>query len=139
MQSMNEERWSARVLIVDDNEQNVELLQAYLEELPGVETLTAANGVEALDLANQQLPDMILLDIMMPRMSGYEVCKHLKNESRTREIPVIMITALNESSDYERAMECGADDFLTRPLNRAEFLARLRSMLRIRQLRNSGG
>jgi DNA-binding response OmpR family regulator len=75
----------------------------------------------------------------MPVMSGFEVCKQLKSDAATRDIPVIMITALNETSDYERAMECGADDFLTRPFIRAEFLTRVRSMLRIKKLRGDLG
>lgn len=124
-----------RVLIVDDNEQNVELLQAYMEEIEGVQTIVARNGVEALERVASEQPHLILLDVMMPRMSGFEVCRHLKSDPGTRDIPVVIITALNESSDYERGMESGADDFLTRPLNRVELLARVRSLLRIRELR----
>jgi DNA-binding response OmpR family regulator len=126
----------AKVLIVDDNEQNAELLQVYMQEIGGIETIVAANGIEAIDAVAASHPDLILLDVMMPQMSGYEVCRQLKSDSTTRDIPVIMITALNESSDYERGMESGADDFLTRPLNRVEFLARVRSLLRIRKLRS---
>lgn len=129
----------AKVLIVDDNEQNVELLNAYMEEIEGVDTVTAKNGAQALTAVSRERPDLVLLDIMMPVMSGYEVCKQLKNDATTRDIPVIMITALNEPSDFERAMECGADDFLTRPFNRTEFLTRIRSMLRIKKLRGDLG
>jgi two-component system cell cycle response regulator len=123
------------VLIVDDNEQNIELLQAYLEEIDGIETSTAKNGIEALSAVAKNKPDLILLDIMMPKMSGYEVCKQIKSDAKTRNIPVIIITALNEASDYERGMESGADDFLTRPLDRADFVTRVRSLLRIKKLR----
>lgn len=126
----------ARVLIVDDNEQNRELLQVYVQDIGGIDTELAHDGVQALEAVNRQRPDLILLDVMMPKMSGYEVCHQLKNDPQTRDIPVIIITALNESADYERGMESGADDFLTRPLNRAEFLARIRSMLRIQKLRS---
>ncbi len=135
----------ATVLIVDDNEQNVELLQAYMEEIAGVKTFTVADGVAALRAVRTHKPDLILLDIMMPKMSGYEVCTHLKQDAGTRNIPVIMITALNEPSDYERGMESGADDFMTRPLNRVEFVARVRSLLRLCKMRqefdqnNAGG
>jgi two-component system cell cycle response regulator len=126
----------AEVLIVDDNEQNLELLQIYMQEIgSGIHTRLARNGLEALEAVGQGLPDLILLDVMMPRMSGYEVCRQLKGNATTRDIPVIIITALNESSDFERAMESGADDFLTQPLNRVEFITRIRSLLRIKQLR----
>jgi len=128
-----------KVLIVDDNEQNVELLQAYMEEISGIQTTTAANGIEALDAVASNPPDLVLLDIMMPKMSGFEVCKQLKGDATTRDIPIIVITALNETSDYERGMESGADDFLTRPLNRNELLARVRSILRIKKLRGELG
>ncbi len=127
----------AKVLIVDDNEQNVELLQAYLEEIEGTESRIAHDGLEALQAVTQDPPDLILLDIMMPNMSGFEVCKQLKENPTTRHIPIIIVTALNESSDYERGMEAGADDFLTRPFNRIEFIARVRSLLRIREMRRA--
>lgn len=125
----------AKVLIVDDNEQNVELLQAYLEEIRGAETFTARDGRAALEAVAAHRPDLILLDVMMPKMSGFEVCKQLKGNPLTREIPVIIITALNESGDYERGIESGADDFLTRPFNRAELMTRIRSLLRIKKMR----
>ncbi len=121
----------AKILIVDDNEQNVELLQAYMEEIEGTEISTATDGVQALHTVSEARPDLILLDVMMPNMSGFEVCKQLKDDPTTRDIPIIMVTALNESSDYERGMESGADDFLTRPFDRVEFMARVRSLLRM--------
>jgi len=126
---------SGKVLIVDDNSQNVELLQAYLEELP-VETLIAQDGLEAMEKVRQTQPDLILLDIMMPKMSGFEVCKKLKKDPATRDIPIIMITALNEISDIERSVECGTDDFLTKPVNKLELLTRVKSLLRLRHLKN---
>lgn len=129
----------ARVLIVDDNEQNVELLQAYMEEIEGTEISTATDGVQALHTVSETRPDLILLDVMMPNMSGFEVCKQLKEDPTTRDIPIIMVTALNETSDYERGMESGADDFLTRPFDRVEFMARVRSLLRIGKMRRDFG
>ncbi|MCH7792897.1 MAG: response regulator, partial [Planctomycetes bacterium] len=95
------------IMLVDDNVQNLELLQAYLEEL-GCPIRTATDGQEALDLVANDQPDIILLDIMLPRMSGFQICKKIKGSAETRGIPIIMVTALNEVSDVERAVECGA-------------------------------
>jgi CheY-like chemotaxis protein len=127
--------FSGKVLIVDDNNQNVELLQAYLEGLP-VEPIVARDGMEAMEKVASDIPDLILLDIMMPRMSGFEVCQKLKANPATRDIPIIMITALNEISDIERGVECGTDDFLTKPVNKLELLTRVKSLLRLRHLKN---
>lgn len=129
------ENTSGKVLIVDDNPQNLELLQAYLEDL-SVETLIAMDGSEALDKVQSERPDLILLDIMMPKISGFEVCKKLKGDSDTRDIPIIMVTALNEISDIERAVECGTDDFLTKPVNKLELITRVKSLLRLRNLKS---
>ncbi len=125
----------SKVLIVDDNVQNVELLQAYLEDLP-VETLVAYDGVEGLDMVRRHSPDLILLDIMMPRMSGFEVCRKLKSDPATTDISIIMVTALNEFSDIERGVESGTDDFLTKPVNKLELLTRVKTLLRLRHLKN---
>lgn len=123
------------VLIVDDNPQNVELLQAFLESLP-VKIVTAADGVDALEKVEQHRPDLILLDIMMPRMSGFQVCRKLKSEPRTRDIQVLMVTALNELGDIEQATECGTDDFVSKPVNKLELLTRVKSLLRVRHLKS---
>lgn len=124
---------SATVLLVDDNEQNLELLHAYLEELP-CRIQTARDGLEALAAVQAGRPNLILLDVMMPRMSGFQVCAKLKKDPATRDIPVVMVTALNEVGDVERAVESGADDFLTKPVNRLELLTRARSLIRLSQV-----
>lgn len=124
----------SKILLVDDNQQNLELIQAYLEALP-VEITTARDGVEAIESINQNPPDLVLLDVMMPRMSGFEVCQKLKTNPDTRDIVVIMVTALHEVADYERAVESGTDDFLSKPVNKLELLTRVRSLLRVALLR----
>jgi CheY-like chemotaxis protein len=121
---------SCNALLVDDHQQNLELLVAYLEDL-GCELRTAREGGEALTMVAQRAPDIILLDIMMPRMSGFQVCSKLKGEAATRDIPIVMVTALNEVADVERAVECGADDFITKPVNKLELVTRVRSLLRV--------
>lgn len=123
------------VLIVDDNPQNVELLQAFLESLH-VQIITAADGQEALEKVAQYNPDLILLDIMMPRMSGFQVCKKLKSDPHTRDIQVLMVTALNELGDIEQASECGTDDFVSKPVNKFELITRVKSLLRVRHLKS---
>ncbi len=126
---------ASTVLIVDDNSQNVELLQAFLEQLP-VKVGTAADGVEAMEKVAELNPDLILLDIMMPRMSGFQVCKKLKSDPKTRDIQILMVTALNELGDIEQASECGTDDFVSKPVNKFELLTRVKSLLRVRHLKN---
>jgi two-component system, OmpR family, alkaline phosphatase synthesis response regulator PhoP len=125
------------ILVVDDNQQNVELIQAYLDDLPCT-VLTAYDGLEAIDLiedADQPTPDLILLDVMMPKMSGFDVCKRLKNDPQTRTIPIMMVTALNELGDIERGVESGTDDFVTKPVNKLELITRVKSLLRVRHLK----
>jgi len=122
------------ILLVDDNLQNLELMQAYLEALP-CRILTATDGTEAVAQIDQQQPDLVLLDVMMPRMSGFEVCQKIKTNPETRDIVVIMVTALQEVGDFERAVESGTDDFLTKPVNKLELLTRVKSLLRVRLLK----
>lgn len=124
----------AKILLVDDNQQNLELIQAYLEALP-VEISTARDGLEAIHSIEQNRPDLVLLDVMMPKMSGFEVCQKLKANPETRDIVVIMVTALHEVADYERAVESGTDDFLSKPVNKLELLTRVRSLMRVALLR----
>ena len=126
---------NSTILIADDTQQNVELLQAYLDEL-GCRVVTAADGQETLDRVADSKPDLILLDIMMPKVSGFEICRKLKGNPATRHIPICMVTALNEEGDIEKAVEAGTDDFLSKPINKWELLTRVRSLLRVRHLQN---
>jgi CheY-like chemotaxis protein len=121
------------VLVVDDNVPNLELIQAYLEDVE-CETVPARDGIEALELVGQRKPDLILLDVMMPKMSGFEVCRRLKDNPNTAGIPVIMVTALNEFGDIERGIDCGTDDFVSKPVNKLELLTRVRTMLKLKHL-----
>jgi two-component system cell cycle response regulator len=125
---------SATILLVDDNLQNLELMQAYLEELP-CRIQTATDGVDAVEAIEREVPDLVLLDVMMPRMSGFEVCQKIKSAPRTRDVVVIMVTALHEVGDLERARDCGTDDFLTKPVNKLELVMRVKSLLRVRLLK----
>jgi DNA-binding response OmpR family regulator len=120
-----------RVLIAEDDPQSAELLEAYLADT-GYEIQTAPDGQEALRKAQQWRPDVILLDIMMPRISGFQVCKQLKADAATRGIAILMITALDQPSDIERAVDAGTDEFLTKPINKNDLLLRVRALLRSR-------
>jgi two-component system cell cycle response regulator len=121
------------VLVVDDNQQNLELLQAYLEDMD-CKTIPAHDGPEALEIVSQRLPDLIVLDVMMPKMSGFEVCKRIKNDPKTSNIPVIMVTALNEFGDIERGIDSGTDDFLSKPVSKLELVTRVKTMLKLKHL-----
>jgi CheY-like chemotaxis protein len=121
------------VLVVDDNQENLELLQAYLEDMD-CRTIPATDGVQALDIIADESVDLILLDIMMPKMSGFEVCKRIKNDPKTNDIPIIMVTALTEFGDIERAIDSGTDDFLSKPVNKLELLTRVKTMLKLKHL-----
>jgi two-component system, OmpR family, alkaline phosphatase synthesis response regulator PhoP len=123
---------AARVLIADDNPQGAELLEAYLAETD-YDVQIAADGDETLHKVRDWRPDLILLDIMMPKISGFEVCKRLRADPATADIVVLMITALDQPSDIDRAVEAGTNDFLTKPINKTELLLRVRSALRSRQ------
>jgi adenylate cyclase len=123
----------AKILVVDDTPHNVMLL-CDLVEAQGYATMTAESGREALAKIAAEAPQLVLLDVVMPGMSGYEVCRAIRNDSKTAMLPVVMVTALDPAEERIKGLEAGADDFLTKPINPAELLARVRSLLRIKSL-----
>ncbi|MGY8757679.1 MAG: response regulator [Phycisphaerales bacterium] len=122
-----------RILIADDNQANRELLDAYLSELD-CEIDFAVDGQNTLDKVASFNPDLILLDVMMPKFSGFEVCEQIKSASATAGIMVLMVTALNERGDIERAVKAGTDDFLSKPVNQVELLKRVENMLKLKDV-----
>lgn len=122
-----------RVLIADDNEPNVELLEAYLTDLD-VDTEIAVDGQDTLDKVASFKPHVLLLDVMMPKLSGFEVCKRLKDDPDTSGVMILMVTALNELGDIERAVDAGTDDFLSKPVNKLELLKCVENMLKLSSL-----
>jgi len=121
------------VLVVDDNPQNVKLL-ADLLTAKGYAVVTAPSGVQALEKVEKDAPDLVLLDVVMPEMSGYEVCRKIRGNPATATLPVVMVTALDPGEERVKGIEAGADDFLTKPINQPELLARVKSLLRIKLL-----
>ena len=124
----------SKILIADDNVANVELLQAYLCDVD-CHVVIATDGQETLEQVVLHRPDLILLDVMMPKLSGFEICEKLKSDPETSGIMILMVTALNESGDIERAVQAGTDDFLSKPVNKLELLTRVKSLLRVRHLK----
>ena len=124
-----------RILIADDNEANVELLEAYLGGLE-VETAVAVDGQDTLDKVESFKPDLILLDIMMPKLSGFEVCERLKGDPATSTIMILMVTALNELGDIERAVQAGTDDFISKPVDKIGLTIRIHNMLEVRTVKD---
>ena len=123
-----------KIVIADDNFQNVELLEAYLSDFD-CDIRTAHDGEETLQVVNEFTPDVLLLDVMMPRLSGFEVCKKIRANPATKDLLILMVTALNEAADFERGVQAGTDDFLTKPVNKIELLCRIRSLLRVQHLK----
>jgi adenylate cyclase len=123
----------AKLLVVDDTPKNVKLLADILTA-KGYNVVTAASGSEALSLVEVEKPDLVLLDVVMPEMSGYDVCRRIRNNSATEVLPVVMVTALDPGEERIKGIEAGADDFLTKPINQAELLARVKSLIRIKEL-----
>lgn len=122
-----------KILIADDNQANCELLEAYLATVD-CEVQVAVDGQDALDKVAQFEPDLILLDVMMPKLSGFEVCETLKENPATRRIMILMVTALNERGDIERAVQAGTDDFLSKPVNQVELIKRVENMLKLKDV-----
>lgn len=120
-----------KILIADDNVANRELLEALLSKFE-CDTEIAVDGADALKKVESFQPDLILLDVMMPKLNGFEVCRKLKNDPKTSKIMILMVTALSELGDIERAVEAGTDDFLSKPVNSLEFQKRVSNMLKLK-------
>jgi CheY-like chemotaxis protein len=124
------------ILVVDDVPTNVRVLAGILK-IAGYDTLTAASGPEALEVMASSTPDVVLLDVMMPGMDGFEVCRQIRSDPSKAFVPVVMVTALHETGDRIKALECGADDFLTKPVDDVEVLARVKSLVRVKRQRDA--
>ncbi|MCA9196582.1 MAG: response regulator [Planctomycetales bacterium] len=124
---------SHRILIADDNQANSELLEAYLAEID-CDLEFAVDGEDTLQKVESFQPDLVLLDVMMPKLSGFEVCQKLKASDATKGIMILMVTALNELGDIERAVQAGTDDFLSKPVNQLELLKRVENMLTLKNV-----
>src|ERR1700760_1703542 len=124
---------TARVLVVDDILSNVKLLEAKLSA-EYFEVASAFNGIDALARMDEQAPDIVLLDVMMPGMDGFEVCRRIKANPKTAHVPVVMVTALDQPSDRVAGLDAGADDFLTKPVDDAALFARVRSLVRLKMM-----
>ncbi|RLS79760.1 MAG: response regulator [Planctomycetota bacterium] len=122
-----------RVLIADDNEPNRELLEVYLADID-CDIASAVDGADTLAQVEAFQPDVILLDVMMPKLSGFEVCQRLKSAPASSRIMILMVTALGELGDIERAVQAGTDDFLSKPVNRVELVKRVENMLKLRHV-----
>lgn len=123
----------SRVLIADDNEPNRELLEVYLADVD-CDITTSVDGRDTLEKVASFQPDVILLDVMMPKLSGFEVCQRIKSNPATSPIMILMVTALGELGDIERAVDAGTDDFLSKPVNKVELVKRVENMLKLRSV-----
>jgi len=122
-----------KILCVDDEAKNLKLLHALL--MPqGYEVISAENGEAALECLSSRLPDLVLLDVMMPKLDGYEVCKKIKSKKETQFLPVVMVTALRDEEERIKGIEAGCDDFISKPFDKQELLARVKSLLRIKSM-----
>ena len=130
---MNEPMSKSKILIADDNPTNVELMEVYLSEVDCL-TVVAVDGLDTLDKVAQFQPDLILLDIMMPKLSGFEVCKKIKDDPATEHIMILMVTALGELGDIERAVAAGCNDFVSKPVNKLELLNRVENLIKLRHV-----
>jgi DNA-binding response OmpR family regulator len=126
---------TAHILVVDDVEKNTRLL-ADLLTAKGYRASTAGSGEQALEQIDAEAPDLVLLDVMMPGLSGYEVCQALRADPRHALLPVVLVTALDPATERVKGIAAGADDFLSKPINQAELLARVRSLLRVKTLQD---
>src|SRR4051794_11964761 len=124
---------TARILVVDDVPANVRLLEARLSA-EYFSVVTAAGGNEALAICERAECDIVLLDVMMPDMDGFEVCRRIKSNPATQHLPVVMVTALDQASDRVKGLEAGADDFLTKPVSDVALIARVRSLVRLKMM-----
>ena len=124
---------TAQILVVDDVPANVKLLEAKLAS-EYYDVISAKDGFEAIEKTKEHKPDLVLLDVMMPGMDGFEVCKKLKEDIEVSHIPIVMVTALSEKSDRLKGLDAGADDFITKPINDVALFARVKSLVRIKML-----
>jgi DNA-binding response OmpR family regulator len=124
-----------KILVAEDNPQGAELIEDFLDGT-GWTVRRVADGEETLQVVHEWKPDALLLDVMMPKLSGFEVCKRLRQDSATRALPVLMITALDQPSDIDRAVDAGTSDFLTKPINATDLVARVRALLESRRHAN---
>lgn len=124
-----------KILIADDNVANCELIEAYLANID-CETEIAVDGADTLAKVASFQPDLLLLDVMMPKLSGFEVCRKIKDDEKTRHIMVLMVTALNEPGDIERGVEAGTNDFVSKPVNQVELLKRIDTMLQLKDIKD---
>ena len=131
----NESSTPGRILVVDDTPLNVRLLSSILE-IEGYSVVTATNGPDALKLVPETAPDVVLLDVMMPGMDGFEVCRRLKAQTLSANLPIVMVTALQDTQNRVQALEAGADDFLTKPVDEVEVLARVKTLVRTKRGRD---
>jgi CheY-like chemotaxis protein len=130
---MDTESRTSRILIADDNEANRELLEAYLAKLD-CEIDYAVDGEETVGKAKSFQPDLILLDVMMPKLSGFEVCEQIKGDANLKQIMILMVTALDQLGDIERAVDAGTNDFLSKPVNRVELVKRVENLLSLKDV-----